>query len=364
MNINPRRPRRTRILWTKIGSGLLLLFGIQSTSLAGSLILHPKELVIYTDDRFRKSEGLGKEIYSLFENQHHCRIHTVHWGEAGQLFDRIQRDSQQNKNTAHIALGIDQFTWSRAKIWVEPWGDWQPQGYSEIPSHLKLEEGFLPFNYGIYAFLANQKLLKKLNLKIPSSLLDLTASEWRRNLILEDPRTSASGLSFLLYTQKVLGDPVWKFWTGFKNQWLTLTPGWSSAYRLFLKEESPLVWTYLSSQAFQEEKGNSLQLDPKSHQAIVFQEGHPFQVEGVILVRSPQMTPEMKKLAQSFLEFLISPEVQKRIPQKLWVNPVRSDVALPVSFQHLPSVKKLIFTAQDSKEIAKILHFWKTSVYR
>ena len=46
---------------------------------------------------------------------------------------------------------------------------------------------------------------------VPKSLRDLLKPEWKRNLILEDPRTSAPGLAFVLYAgTRGGGEGFWK----------------------------------------------------------------------------------------------------------------------------------------------------------
>jgi thiamine transport system substrate-binding protein len=204
--------------------------------------------------------------------------------------------------------------------------------------------------------------MEEKKLPIPHSLQDLLKPEWKRNVILEDPRTSTPGLSFLLFTQAILGDGQQSFWRKFRSQWLTLAPGWDQAYQLFLKKEAPLVWSYLTSQAYQDEHSLDRGSSPRRYEALLFQEGQPVQIEGAAWIRGALKTPRDKEMAKQFFSFLLSPEAQGLIPKKNWMLPIRSDVVLPPSFKNLPVPTRLISITAKSSEIQQALTRWQLSL--
>jgi thiamine transport system substrate-binding protein len=341
-----------------------VLLGLAGASPGAAATSPPQELVIYTYDSLVAKKGLGPEIFPLFEKKCGCKLKIVASGDGGQLLTRLQLDAERKHPTAQIALGLDQATWERAKPWLESWNEgggrpWEPRGYSKVVPLARVEPGFLPLDYGVFAFIADQDALMAAKLSAPTRLSDLLKPEWRRNLILEDPRTSTPGLAFLLYADQVRGAGAEGFWTQFKSQWLTLTPGWDGAYGLFLKKEAPLVWSYTTSQAYHEVHG-----DPsgpaRRYRALVFEEGQPLQIEGAALVKGSD--PKLRALARSFLEFLLTTEVQSRIPLKNWMYPVIEGVALPESFQHLPKPHKIVKTPVNPVEIERALTEWKRAV--
>jgi len=318
------------------------------------------ELVIYTYDAFLARGGLGSVIFPLFEKKYHCRVRALASGEGGQILARLQLDAQRGKRVAHLVLGIDQNLWERAKPWLEGWGEWEPKGYSQLLPESFVERGFLPLDYGIFAIMADQEFLNQLHLTAPNSLSDLMNPRWKRNLILEDPRTSTPGLAFLLLTKKIFGTQVWNFWSQLKGQWLTLTPGWNEAYGLFLKKEAPLVWSYITSQAYHDQA----QQDPvafRRYTAVLFQEGQPYQIEGAAWVKGALQTEQEKQLARHFLEFLISPEVQQAMIRTHWMLPVLRSIGsteLPKSYQDLPKPTRLIRTELKGQQIEDLLSQW------
>jgi thiamine transport system substrate-binding protein len=341
---------------------LLLFIFVHLYATAVAQPIRP-ELVVYAYDSFVAPEGLGPEIFSLFEKECGCRVRALASGDGGQLVGRLQLDAERGKSVAHVVLGLDQHLWTRAKPWLEPFEKWRPKGFDKISKRLLIippAEGFLPFDYGVFAFIADTQALKKNGepKALPKSVKDLLLPQWKRNFILEDPRTSTPGLAFLLYTQAVLGSEVWNFWGALKGRWLTMAQGWDSAYGLFLKGEAPLVWSYTTSQAYHAEHGDHF----GRYQAVLFNDGQPFQVEGAALVRRDWESKEARVLAQRFLEFLVSPEVQRRIPKKNWMLPVVKGVILPKSFKSIPEPKKLYAIMSDSSKVEAALGDWSRSL--
>lgn len=320
------------------------------------------ELVIYTYDSFLTKDGLGAEIFPLFEKKCSCRVRAIAVGDGAQLLTRLQLDHERGKLGAQIVLGLDQQIWDRARPWTDPWSKWEPIGYSKLAHEFQIEKGFLPFDYSVFAFMADRQALHEAGLSVPRSLRDLLKPEWKRNFIFEDPRTSTPGLAFVLYSKIIFSDsPSFdEFWKSLKGRWLTISPGWDQAYGLFLKKEAPLVWSYTTSQAYHEEHGDSPH--SRKYEAVLFEEGQPLQIEGAALVKGVSASPEKLQLAQNFLEFLISPEVQRQVPLKNWMLPVVKKTSLPESFAHLPHPKKVISIQKKSNESQEILSRWRAII--
>jgi thiamine transport system substrate-binding protein len=317
--------------------------------------------VIATYDSIVAKGGLGPAIFPAFEKKCGCRVRTLASGDAGQMLTRLEIDAARGKPSAAIVLGIDQNLWARAKKRVEPWGDWRPEGFEKIARDLRVGkdgDGFLPFDYGIYSFIADTKALKEQKLEPPKSLGALLSPKWRRRVILEDPRTSTPGLGFVLYVARTRGAGAAGFWKSFRGQWLTLAPGWDGAYGLFLRGEAPLVWSYTTSQAYHREHGDSAH----RYQAVIFEEGQPVQVEGAALVKGVSHDASRLRLAREFLEYLISPEVQKLVPEKNWMLPVRAGTPLPAAFRELPRPRKLLRPDQGKLESAQALKRWGAAI--
>ncbi|MBC7692487.1 MAG: thiamine ABC transporter substrate-binding protein [Methylotenera sp.] len=346
---------------TRVSRFSFLLFLLVTLPFTSPLV-QASELVVYTYDSLVAKHGLGPELFSRFEKQTGIRIKAVASGDAGQLLARLELDAERKKPTAQIVLGVDQNQWGRLVPLVETWGDWKPKNSDrlvpEVRALNKILPGFLPFDYGVFTFMADQKALKEQGLALPHSLKELLGQKYHRKILLEDPRTSTPGLAFVLLAQEIYGEKSGDFWRKFKSQWLTLAPGWDQAYGLFLKGEAPLVWSYITSQAYHREhpvKGD----DPSRYLALILDEGNPVQVEGAALVKG-EWSVQTRADARKFLEFLISDEVQKEVPLKNWMMPVLSGVALPKSFQELPKPTKQIQSRGSDTDV--LLKRWNQAL--
>ncbi len=336
----------------------LILIGLASSSV---LFAHEKqgrpELVVYTYDSLMSKQGWGTAVFPEFEKKCGCTLRVIATGDGGQVLSRLQLDAERGKPTAQVVVGLDQHLWEKAKPLVESWGAWRPREFGHLQKDARVGapgDGFLPFDYGVFAFMADTQALSEQGLHLPRSLQDLLKPEWKRKIILEDPRTSTPGLAFLLFTQVSEGAKVGEFWKKLASQWLTLAPGWDAGYGLFLKKESPLVWSYTTSQAYHEENGDTA----KRYRAVVLEEGHPLQIEGAALVKGALDAPGARDRAKAFLEFLISKEAQARIPQTQWMMPARSDVKLPASFMHLPVVTRVHRIETRPESVERDLKSW------
>ncbi len=315
------------------------------------------ELVIYTYDSLVAKHGLGPEIFPIFEKKCGCKIKAVAAGDGGQLVSKLQLDAERGKRVAQIVLGLDEVTFERAKKWLEPIG--KPHGWDRLkPEAAAVAEGFTPFDMGAQTFMLDRKRMSELKLKSPRSLADLLDPSLRRQIIFEDPRTSLPGLNFVLFTYEVYGKGFADFWRKLKPQWLTLAPGWDSAYGLFTRGEAPLVWSYATSQAYHETNGDVAGAG-RRYEAIVLEEGQPLQIEGAALVKGAFADRASRDRAIAFVEFLISDEVQSRVSERNWMLPVVRGVRLSQAFENVPAPKRWVRLPSNPAKVTRAITEWE-----
>jgi thiamine transport system substrate-binding protein len=310
------------------------------------------ELTIYTYDSIVAKGGLGPEIFPIFEKETGCKIKTLASGDAVQALSRLEMDEKRGKPLGQVLFGIDQTLWQRAKPYLErDVALAAPRFAHEGHGEEAVKEGFVPYDYGVLAFMADSE-------KVPAgalhSISQLKDPEWKKKFILEDPRTSTPGLQFVFLTSEIFKDGMSGFWSSLKGQWLAMSEGWSSAYGLFLKGEAPLVWSYTTSQAYHEEHGE------KRYKAVLFDEGQPLQIETAMLIKNSTDSEEQKKLALRFLEFLVSAAVQSKIAQTNWMFPIALGTHLPKSFHSVPIPKNVFLNPSEDSD--KILKDWNRAV--
>ena len=287
-------------------------------------------LTVYTYDAFSADWGPDPAVKKAFEAQCGCELKFVALEDGVSLLNRVRMEGKNTK--ADVVLGLDnnllqaaQQTGLFAKSDVDTRELQVPGGW--------MDTTFVPFDYGYFAFVYNKNTLKN----PPTSLKELVESPEKWRVIYEDPRTSTPGLGLLLWMQKVYGDNTPEAWQKLAKKTVTVTKGWSEAYGLFLKGESDLVLSYTTSPAYhiiEEKKDN--------YAAASFAEGNYLQVE----VAARLANSKQPKLAEQFMQFMVTPAFQNTIPTGNWMYPViKTD--LPAGFASL-SVPKT--TLQFSPE--------------
>ncbi|QCP58468.1 thiamine ABC transporter substrate binding subunit [Pantoea sp. SO10] len=306
-------------------------------------------LTVYTYDSFSADWGPGPAVKKAFEAQCDCELKYVALEDGVSLLNRVRMEGKNSK--ADVVLGLDNNLVQAAEktgLFAE----------SSIDTRsLKLPDGwnnqtFIPFDYGYFAFVYDKNKLKN----PPKSLKELVESPEKWRVIYEDPRTSTPGLGLLLWMQKVYGDNAADAWQKLAQKTVTVTKGWSEAYGLFLKGESDLVLSYTTSPAY-----HIIEEKKENYAAAEFSEGHYLQVE----VAAQLASSKQPKLAQQFMQFMVSPAFQQTIPTGNWMYPViKSD--LPAGYQTLQvPAKALQFTpAEVADHRAAWISAWQSAVSR
>jgi len=306
-------------------------------------------LTVYTYDSFSADWGPGPAVKKAFEAQCDCELKYVALEDGVSLLNRVRMEGKNSK--ADVVLGLDNNLVQAA----EKTGLFANS--SVDTRSLKLPDGwnnqtFIPFDYGYFAFVYDKNKLKN----PPKSLKELVESPEKWRVIYEDPRTSTPGLGLLLWMQKVYGDNAADAWQKLAQKTVTVTKGWSEAYGLFLKGEGDLVLSYTTSPAY-----HIIEEKKENYAAAEFSEGHYLQVE----VAAQLASSKQPKLAQQFMQFMVSPAFQQTIPTGNWMYPViKSD--LPAGYQALQvPAKALQFTpAEVADHRAAWISAWQSAVSR
>ena len=290
-------------------------------------------LTVYTYSSFAGKYGPAKMVKERFEATCGCEITWVTAEDAGSLLGRLRLEGEATK--ADVVVGLDMNLAAEARSL----GLFAPHGTDTKGISLPIpwsDETFIPFDWGYLAFVYDSNKLKG----PPGSLKELVENPNGPTVVLEDPRTSAPGLGFLLWMREVYGDRAPEAWQTLKPRIVTVTKGWSEAYGLFLKGEADMVLSYSTSPAYHvgaEKKTN--------YKAASFSEGHYLHIELAGMTR----TAKEPELARRFLAFVLSDAFQSAMPEGNWMFPAKTPASgLPASFGDLiHPAKALLFTPDE-----------------
>jgi thiamine transport system substrate-binding protein len=159
-----------------------------------------------------------------------------------------------------------------------------------------------------------------------------------------------------MWVQAAYGEGAGALWADLADNIVTVTPGWSEAYGLFLEGEADAVLSYTTSPAY-----HLIAEDDDSKVAWAFDEGHYMQVE----VAGKVAGTDQPVLADQFMAFMVSDAFQSIIPTTNWMYPaVTPSDGLPDGFDTLIiPAKSLLFSPQEALAIrSSALDTWRSAL--
>ena len=281
-------------------------------------------LTVYAPDYFTSEWGPGPKIEKAFEEVCKCDLSYV----SGDLLPRLMIEGKRTKADIVIGLNTDVTFKARKLDIFSPHG----QDTSDLTMPVKWNDTiFLPFDWSHTAFIYDNKKLKN----PPKSFDELLNSNSDLRIIIQDPRTSISGLALVLWVKSIYGESSREAFEKLALKTLTVTKGWSESYGMFTEGEADMVLSYTTSPAYHIIAENDF-----SKSAAIFPEGHYFFTELAAMTN----TSREPKLAKSFMEFILSETFQKMIPTGNWSFPAKLDPGkLPTGFTNLNMPTKALF---------------------
>ena len=304
-------------------------------------------LTVLTYDSFTSEWGPGPAVEKAFEAVCACDLRFIGAGDGAALLARIQLEG--TASDADVVLGLDTSLTAAAAAT----GLFAPHGFkprTELPVAYD-DPLFLPFDWGWFGFVYDTTKLAV----PPSNFADLGASDTK--IIIQDPRSSTPGLGLLLWVKAAYGARAPEIWAGLADNIVTVTPGWSEAYGLFLEGEADMVLSYTTSPAY-----HLIAESDATKAAALFDEGHYLQVE----VAGKLAASDQPALAAQFLSFMVGDVFQSVIPTTNWMYPVKLPKAgLPEGFDTFRPAKSLLMSPQEALTARDgALSEWQTALSR
>lgn len=316
------------------------------TLLTGAAFAQEPVLTVYTYDSFASDWGPGPGVEVAFEEICNCDLQFTATGDGAALLARLRLEGE--RSDADVVLGLDTNLTAAA---IEA-GLMAEHGVTAEGLTLPVawdDPHFLPFDWGYFAFVHRASMEN-----VPASFEALAASE--TSIVIQDPRSSTPGLGLLMWVQNAYGDDAPAIWEALADNVVTVTPGWSEAYGLFLDGEADMVLSYTTSPAY-----HLIAEEDDSYASATFSEGHYMQIE----VGGVLQTADNPELAQQFLDFMVSPAFQAIIPETNWMYPAAMPAeSLPDGFETLTQPETaLIYPAAEAAAVRdEALATWQSAL--
>lgn len=308
-------------LTTTIAAGLTLI--------ASAATAEP--LTVYAPDYFASEWGPGPAIKAAFEADCGCEIDYV----TGDLLPRLRLEGDRTQADVVIGLNTDDAERARQT------GLFAPHGVTIEGLTMPVDwtdETFVPFNWGHTAFVYDTTKLDD----APTTFQALLDAPDDLRIVIQDPRTSVSGLALALWMKSVFGDDSQAAWEALAPKIVTVTKGWSEAYGMFTEGEADMVLSYTTSPAY-----HIIAEDDLTKKAAIFDEGHYVMVETAGQIAGT----DQPELAQAFLDFILTEAFQSIIPEGNWSLPAKLDASkLPEGFAMLDMPETALLYSSDEAE--------------
>ncbi len=295
---------------------------------ASAALAETPVLTVYAPDYFTSEWGPGPAIETGFEAQCGCDLQF----KPGDLLPRLLLEGARTEADVVIGLNTDVTKKARDSGLFGTHG----QDTSDLTLPINwTDEVFLPFNYGHTAFIYNTERLAE----APANFDALLDASDDLKIVIQDPRSSISGLALVLWIKAVYGDQAEAAWEKLAPKVLTVTKGWSESYGLFTDGEADMVLSYTTSPAY-----HIIAEEDRTKKAAIFPEGHYFMVELVAKLAGT----DQPELADAFMAYVLSEEFQTMIATGNWSFPAKLDSSKwPDGFKELDLPEKALFYSED-----------------
>jgi thiamine transport system substrate-binding protein len=292
---------------------------------AGSAGAQPKikDVVLVTHD----SWNLPKKLVAQWEQQTGYHLVVRASGDAGKLTNKLVLT--QGDPDGDVSFGVDNTFASRAL----KAGVFAPYTPSTVPAgagdyDLEGDGGqhLTPIDHADVCVNVDTSWFTAHHLAPPATLDDLTKPAYKNLFVTPGASTSSPGMAFLLATIAKYGDGWPEYWSKLMANGAAITEGWDQAYEVDFTQggghgKRPIVLSYDSDPAY------TVQKDGSTTTAALLDTCFT-DVEYAGVLTGAKNAPG----AQAFVDWLLTPAVQAKLPGSMYGFPVADGTPLPASW--------------------------------
>lgn len=301
------------------------------------------KITVYTHELYVQDwMHVGNPVKKAFEYECKCKVEFVTFTNSSSILSRLILEG--NNTRADVVLGLSSYILDKAE---------DTKLFDKLnfkPDNLTLpikwtNEYFIPFEYSYLTLVYNSK---KLKYPSPVSFDDLVNSKYNYKIIIQDPRTSSTGVAFVLWLKEIYGDKSNEVWKKLKKKVHLISRTWGESYSLFTYGQGDFVVTNSTSPIY-----HMLVENNHDYKSVSFDEGHILEVSTLAKLK----TSKNKELADKFIEYVLSKPFQRLIPINHFMHSV-VDIGpdLPKEYSQIPNFKGAFFV--DSNDLRNNRDKW------
>ena len=273
------------------------------------------DLVVY--DAFLAPEG----VFERFKDETGITVNILTTADTGTMVSQAVLTS--GDPVGDVMFGIDNTFLCKA-LNNDVFVPYKPSTWNELREEFKLDTSgrVVPVDYGDICL----NYWKDSFSVVPTSINDLTSSNFSGQFVTQNPETSAPGMGFLLSTIAVFGDEWEDFWTELRSNDVAIRSGWSEAYyEDFYSKDRQIVTSYATSPVAEYIFANPTVEAPPT--AIISDSCfRSIEFTGILRGTDSPIASAM------LVDFLTSVYFQEMIPETNFVLPANSNAELPEVF--------------------------------
>lgn len=294
----------------------------QASQSGGSTAPKISDVVLVTHD----SWNLPKKLVAQWEQQTGYHLVVRASGDAGKLTNKLVLT--QGNPDGDVSFGVDNTFATRAlkaDVFAPYTPSTLPAGVSSYDVAGDDGQHLTPVDHSGVCVNVDTTWFAAHKIPAPQSLDDLLKPAYKNLFVTPGATTSSPGMAFLLATIAQYGDGWQNYWTKLMANGAQITDGWDQAYEVEFTQgggngKRPIVLSYDSDPAFTVKNG---QTSTKALLGTCFSE-----VEYAGVLNGAKNVPG----AEAFVDWLLSPQVQAKLPDSMYVYPVVAGTALPAEW--------------------------------
>jgi len=295
-------------------------------ALAGLLVGQPTvssaqsddPLAVYTYDSF-VSFGAADVISTKFKEETGRDVRFVATADSRTMLSKLisERESGGTNADAFVGVEVNDLGTARENDVFQQLSNEDVPNLENVPADIQFDPDnrLIPYEHGFITLVYDTEQIDPSN--VPRTFEALLSERYRDSLIVEDPRTSSPGLSFLLWTIAQQGEDGYiDYWQELMPNVLTITQGWSEAFQLFTDGEAPMMVSFSTDHAF-----DVIVNDSDDLRVLTLKNQAYRTIFGMGVVRGT----DQPDLARQFLNIVLSADVQSELAETEWMIPASNN---------------------------------------
>jgi len=305
----------------------------------------PARLIVYGPEGI---EGMASGLITEFERRYNVIVAFAHY-DMGSIAIANKLISEKGNPVADVIIGLPEF-YAKQVLDAGVLEAYTPTNLSMIPeSEIWDKTGHIfPVDKGYILITYNETIISERGLPIPKTLDDLLNPQYKGLVFYQDPTSSGTGLSFLVWVLSEKGtEPGFAFLEQLEPSVKMHPSGWTTSI-VALKTGEVAVGSMFNTDVEYEEVPH---LESAAAVGFVYR-------EGIALVKGAKNT----ELAKKFIDFVLGVDGQNIVAPAGYMYPVNPYASFP-SLASCPRPQvEITFNSSIAGDVVEWLDRWSREI--